>query len=93
MSQNKVPSNRNYSVLKPSTEAVLVEFRDEVYETHGMIDPQLDIMVNLFYHLMYEISIATDELDEGWGESEEFIKKHEELAKLLDYHRPEPSDD
>ena len=93
MPQNKVPSNRNYTALSESTKAVLVEFRDGVYETHGMIDPQLDILVNLFYHLMYEITIAVDEVDRGWGESDSFLKKHEQLAKLLDYHRPEPSDD
>jgi len=43
---------------------------------------------------MYEISIATDELDEGWGESEAFVQRHKELVKLLDYQRPEhPYDD
>lgn len=93
MKQTKVPNNRNYNMLTQSTKAVLEEFRDEVYETHGMVNPQLDILVNLFYHLMWEITLATDPTSEDWEESEEFKQKHEELAKLLDYRRIELSED
>ena len=86
----------SYENLPQDQRETLIDLRDRLYEDHGCIshNSETKVLINLFYHLMYEISIATDELDEGWGESEAFVQRHKELVKLLDYQRPEhPYDD
>jgi len=85
--------DRNYNTLSDGTKGVLEEFRGEVYETHGMVNRKYNIMVNLFYHMMYELTLAIDPTDAGWEEEDEFIAIHNKIAELLNYQRPYPSED
>jgi len=87
--------NRNYSGLTPSEISTLQDLRDRVYEDHGCIthNPNHRILINLCYHMMWEITVALKEEGGSWGEEEAFLQTHEELVKLLNYQRPVYSED
>jgi len=82
--------DRNYPNLPEDQVGTLEDLRDRVYEDHGCISHTQEnrALINLFYHFMWELTLAIGDEQAGWSEDSNFIATHEKVMQLMDYHRP-----
>lgn len=86
----KTPPDQKYPNMPEEQVGTLADLRDRLYEDHGCISHTQEnrALVNLFYHMMYELTLAINPNEVGWQEDENFQKVHEEMMQLMDYRRP-----